>query len=74
MIYPIEMKTTEDVIKVSKEASRANMDLSITTGTLILDPRSILALFTLIGKKANLVAPDNADPEDFLRIAKRMGA
>ena len=72
MIYPIEMKNAEDVVRVNKEASRAGINLSVSVGTLVLDPRSILALFALIGKKANLVAPDSTDPEAFVRLIKRM--
>jgi hypothetical protein len=73
MIYPIEMKNAEDALRVSNEASRAGLDLTVSAGTIILDPRSLLALFTLIGMKAVLVAPDNTDPEVFMRLIKRMG-
>ena len=73
MTYPIEMKNAEDALRVSNEASRAGIDLSVSVGTIILDPRSLLALFTLIGMKAVLVAPDNTDPEAFMRLIKRMG-
>ena len=73
MTYPIEMKNAEDALRVSNEASRAGIDLSVSVGTIILDPRSLLALFTLIGMKAVLVAPDNTDPEVFMRLIKRIG-
>lgn len=73
MTYPIEIKTREDVIKLNKEATKSDIKLSISTGTTILDPRSILCLFALIGKKVNLVAPDHSDPNNFLRLIKRMG-
>ena len=73
MIYPIEMKNAEDALRVSNEASRAGLDLTVSVGTIVLDPRSLLALFTLIGMKAVLVAPDNTDPEVFMRLIKRMG-
>jgi hypothetical protein len=73
MIYPIEIKNAEDALRVSNEASRAGLDLTVSVGTIVLDPRSLLALFTLIGMKAVLVAPDNTDPEVFMRLIKRMG-
>ena len=73
MICPIEMKTKEDVERVSREAANLGIDMSVSCGNVMIDPRSILALFTLMGKRANLVAPDHLNPKVFERLVKRMG-
>ena len=73
MIHPIRMETIKDVQKVSEEAAQSGLELSVTCGNVIIDPRSILALYTLMGKDALLVAEDNTNPKAFMRLVKRMG-
>ena len=47
--------------------------MSVSCGNHMIDPRSILGLFTFIGKDALLVAPDDMNPNYFMRIVKKMG-
>ena len=56
MICPIFMKDAKDVERVSKVASEAGIDMSVSCGHDMIDPRSILGLFTFMGKDALLVA------------------
>ena len=67
------MNTKEDVVRVSEEAANAGIDMSVSCGYVMIDPRSILGLFSLIGKDALLVAPDDMNPQYFQRLVKRMG-
>ena len=73
MICPIRMKDQRDVARVSKIASESGLDMKVHCGSIMIDPRSILALFTLLGKGAVLVAPYSVNPNDFAKIVKKMG-
>ncbi len=72
MIYPIVMKDAKAVKRVNEIATRAEIDMHISCGTMSIDPRSLLGLFAFMGKDALLVAPDNADPEYFTYLVKKM--
>ena len=48
-----------------------NFNIKVSADSTIVDARSLLALFTLIGKRVNLVVSDGADPKSFVRFAKR---
>ena len=73
MICPIYMENVKDVQKVSNIAAQSGVDMTISCGTITLDPRSILGLFALMGKEVLLVAPDNTDPIHFMSLVKKMG-
>ncbi len=73
MVCKIKMNTKEDVFRVSEEAAKTGVDMSVSCGYTIIDPRSVLALFTLMGRDALLVAPDDMNPEKFEKLVKRMG-
>ena len=73
MIYPIFMKDAYDVQRVSDVAAEIGIEMSVSCGNHMIDPRSILGLFTFIGKDALLVAPDDMNPNYFMRIVKKMG-
>lgn len=73
MICPIRLKTKDDVLRVSEIASKTGLNMSVHCGSTMVDPRSVLALFALLGKGAVLVAPDSVNPTDFAKIVKKMG-
>ncbi len=73
MICPIFMKDAKDVERVSAVAAEAGIDMSVSCGADMIDPRSILGLFTFMGKDAILVAPDDLNPNYFMRLVKKMG-
>ena len=39
----------------------------------MLDARSLLGLFALVGKKANVVVEDDVAPKSFQRLIAKMG-
>jgi hypothetical protein len=47
--------------------------MSVSSGTAMIDPRSLLGLFNFVGKKVNLIAPDEMDPNYFMKLVKKMG-
>ena len=72
MTHPIVLKTKEDIVKLSAEAAKADAGFTISYGSIIVDPRSVLALLTLLGKTAFLVAPDHMRPELFTKFIKKI--
>ncbi len=73
MICPIRMNSHEDVVRVSDIVANSGIEMSVSCGSTMIDPRSILGLFAFIGKDALLVAPDNLNPKYFMKLVKKMG-
>ena len=44
----------------------------LSTDTLMLDARSLLGLYALIGKRVNVVADDSVSPRSLDRLVARM--
>ena len=72
MVYPIQIKSSVDAVKICKEAAAADLGITVSCGTIIIDPRSILGLLALVGKQALLVAPDHSNPNEFRHFIKRI--
>ena len=71
MVYEIKLTSPKDVQTLSDVALNYNGNLTVNCGSTIIDAKSLLALFTLIGRKnIKLVAPDHDDPDKFLKITK----
>lgn len=71
MVYPISIMTVSLAKDLNEAAVKQNYDIKVSADSIIVDARSLLALFTLIGHKVNLVVSDGADPKSFLNFAKR---
>lgn len=75
MVYPIIMKNDKDVYRVNKVACEQPFNLTISSiegPSVILNAKSLLGLFSLIGKQVYLVAPDHANPMEFDKIIRKM--
>lgn len=72
MIYPYKIETKEDLYRLSELASQEDYPIYISTDMGQLDAKSLLALFTILGKEINLVAPDHSKGEDFVRFIKKL--
>jgi len=73
MTYTVQLDSTEDIMKLSEIASQQPFEINVSKGLVTVNAKSLLALFTLIGEKVNLVAPDHADPQQFIDAVKKMG-
>lgn len=73
MILPIKMKNPEDVTRLSNTIAETGIHMAVHCGNVMVDARSILALFTLIGKDAILVAPDDTNPKFFSKLVHKLG-
>lgn len=75
MVYPIVMKNDKDVYRLNKVASQCPYDLTISSidgPMVILNAKSLLGLFSLIGRNVYLVAPDHSSPVEFEKIIKQI--
>lgn len=67
MVHPYRIDSKEDLYRLSQLASEEDYPIYISTDTgVMIDARSILALFTILGKEINIVAPDHANANDFM--------
>ena len=72
MIYPYKIETQEDLYRLSELASQEDYPIYISTDYGMLDAKSILALFTILGKEVNLVAPDHVNSGEFLSFVSKL--
>ncbi len=72
VVYPITIKSTTEARQLSEVAAEADLGVTVSYGTVILDPRSLLGLLTLVGKRVLLVAPDHSNPQDFWQLINKL--
>ena len=68
----IEIKTPAQAEKINHLACEAPYEVWLSSGTVMLDARSLLGLFSLIGKRARVVAEDDVNPRQFSRLVSEM--
>ena len=68
MHKPIVFNSKEDLYRFSELASKQDFNVYISTAYGQLDAKSLLALFTILGKEVNIVAPDHADANKFVKF------
>jgi hypothetical protein len=74
MIHPYKINSKEDLYKLSELACKEDFPIYISTDYGQIDARSLLGLFTIIGKDINLVAPDHSDADDFFKFINQLEA
>ena len=72
MTKTIEIKDQAQVEKINELACRAPFEVWLSSGPVMLDARSLLGLFALVGKKAVVVAEDNVDARQFSKLVSKM--
>lgn len=70
MTRTIDIKTAKQVQRINQLASQAPYEVWLSTGNVMLDARSLLGLFALIGKKTQVVAEDSVNPSQFEHLVK----
>lgn len=71
MVQPVKFETKEDLYRFSELASHEDFGIYISTPYGQLDAKSLLALFTILGKDVNIVAPDHASADKFMKFLKK---
>jgi hypothetical protein len=72
MNIPYKFNSQEDIYKLSELACQEDFNIYISTNTGMLNAKSLLALFTILGKDINLVAPDHADSKKFIKFIEKL--
>ena len=73
MVQPVKFNTKEDLYRFSELASQQDFNIYISTPYGQLDAKSLLALFTILGKEVNIVAPDHASADKFYTFLEKYG-
>lgn len=71
MVQPIKFETKEDLYRFSELASKEDFNIYISTQYGQLDAKSLLALFTILGKEVNIIAPDHASADKFSAFLRK---
>ena len=72
MVKEIEIKSEAQVEKINKLACNAPYEVWLHCGDVMLDARSLLGLFVLVGKKASVVVEDDVAPRSFQKLVAKM--
>ena len=71
MVHPVKFESKEDLYRFSELACKEDFNIYISTPYGQLDAKSMLALFTILGKDVNIVAPDHANADKFLAFLEK---
>lgn len=72
MFKEIEIRDEAQVEKINRLACDAPYEVWLSSGTVMLDARSLLGLFALVGKRANVVVEDHVTPRSFQKLVTKM--
>ena len=72
MVAQVYIRDKDDVIEINQVAQELPFPTWLSANNELYNAQSFLALFNLIGKKCNLVAPDDADYKIFRKALKKM--
>lgn len=72
MVKEIMIKDKEQVAKINALATHVPYEVWLSNSTMMVDARSLLGLFAMVGKKACVVAEDDVDPKAFARLVNKM--
>ena len=70
--HPFKVETKEDLYRLSALASQEDFNIYLSTSTAMFDAKSLLALFTILGKEVSLIAPDHADDNKFAKFIEKL--
>ena len=72
MVKEIEIKNEEQIRRINQLASEAPYEVWLSSGTMMLDARSLLGLYSLVGQQVKVVTEDTVDPKAVNRLVERM--
>ena len=73
MTRNIDIKTEEQVGRINRLACEAPYEVWLSTDTVMLDARSLLGLYALVGQRAKVVTEDDVDPKMVSRLVENIG-
>ena len=72
MTRDIDIKSEEQITRINRLACAAPYEVWLSTDTVMLDARSLLGLFGLVGQRAKVVTEDGLAPRTLDRLVKKM--
>ena len=71
MTRNIDIKSEEQVGRINRLACEAPYEVWISTDTVMLDARSLLGLYALVGQRAKVVTEDGLNPKMVNRLVEK---
>lgn len=72
MTKTIEINDAQQVERINQLACETPYEVWLADETLMLDARSLLGLFALIGKRVTVVAEDSVNARSFDKLVRKM--
>lgn len=72
MTRNIDIKSEEQITRIHRLACEAPYEVWLSTDTVMLDARSLLGLFALVGQRAKVVTEDDVSPKAVDRLVEKM--
>lgn len=72
MVRELCIKDESQVQRINDIACKAPYEVWLSCGEVMIDARSLLGIFTLVGKKVNVVAEDYVNPKSFSKLVDKM--
>ena len=72
MTRDIDIKSEEQVTRINRLACEAPYEVWLSTDTVMLDARSLLGLYALVGRRAKVVTEDDISPKAVDRLVEKM--
>ena len=72
VIREIQIKDLSQVERINQLACQAPYEVWLSTDTVLLDARSLMGLYALVGKRAHVVAEDDVNPKAFGKLVAQM--
>ena len=72
MTREIDIKSEAQVEKINRLACSAPYEVWLFTDDIMLDARSLLGLFGLVGQRAKVITEDSLNPKTLDRLVQKM--
>ena len=72
MVKFLDITSNEQVEKINRLACKAPFDVWLHTDTVMIDARSLLGIYALVGPRVRVVAEDDVNPKAFGKLVDKM--
>lgn len=72
MVKFLDITSNEQVEKINRLACKAPFDVWLHTDTVMIDARSLLGIYALVGQRVRVVAEDDVNPKAFRKLVDKM--
>lgn len=72
MIKELNIRNEAQIKRINDLACEAPYSVWLHSGTVMLDARSLLGLYALVGKRVHVVAEEGVNPAAFDRLVNEM--